>query len=203
MCRSLGKMSVYKLFNWRDSAADTIQQTVQSFLELGEAVATRWIQTRKGVMLLQMVPDNNASGAIYVFDRQRDDWYMLSFEGCEDRFTSELFDRVFSEYKLFSYVDQPGLLLSQMQLATPDLFTLSFTTHRTKSHSQPGGIPCAYPLAASARSRLVRTGRGCRLSRSPHRTQWLRHPPQTRARFQARPAALRPPVLQNPNLVAA
>jgi len=24
-------------------------------------------------MLLQMVPDNNASGAIYVFDRQRDD----------------------------------------------------------------------------------------------------------------------------------
>jgi hypothetical protein len=118
MSRSLGKMSVYKLFNWRDSAADTIQQTVQAFLELGEAVATRWIQTRKGVMLLQMVHDNNASGAIYVFDRQRDDWYMLSFEGCEDRFTSELFDRVFSEYKLFSYVDQPGLLHSQMQLAT-------------------------------------------------------------------------------------
>ena len=43
---------------------------------------------------------------------------MLSFEGCEDRFTSELFDLVFSEYKLFSYVEQPGLLLSQLQLAT-------------------------------------------------------------------------------------
>jgi hypothetical protein len=110
-------MSVYTLCNWRDSAAHTIQQTVQAFLELGEAVATRWIQTRKGVMLLQMVPDNNASGAIYIFDRQRDDWYMLSFEGCEDRFTPDLFDRVFSEYKLFNYVDQPGLLLSQMQIA--------------------------------------------------------------------------------------
>ena len=48
MPHSLGKMSVYKLFNWRDSAANTIQQTVQAFLELGEAVATRWIQTRKG-----------------------------------------------------------------------------------------------------------------------------------------------------------
>ena len=57
MSRSLGKMSVYKLFNWRDSAANTIVETVQAFLELGEAVATRWIQTRKGVMLLQMVPD--------------------------------------------------------------------------------------------------------------------------------------------------
>jgi hypothetical protein len=42
---------------------------------------------------------------------------MLSFEGCEDQFTSEQFDRIFSEYKLFSYVEQPGLLLSQMQTA--------------------------------------------------------------------------------------
>ena len=65
-----------------------------------------------------MVPGDNASGAIYVFDRLRDDWYMLSFEDCEDQFTSDLFDRVFSEYKLFNYVEQPGLLLSQMQPAT-------------------------------------------------------------------------------------
>jgi MoxR-like ATPase len=48
---------------------------------------------------------------------QLSDWYMLSFEGCEDQFTSEQFDRIFSEYKLFSYVEQPGLLLSQMQTA--------------------------------------------------------------------------------------
>jgi hypothetical protein len=42
---------------------------------------------------------------------------MLSFEGCEDQFTSVSFDRVFCEYKLFSYVDQPGLLLSQLHSA--------------------------------------------------------------------------------------
>jgi len=118
MQRSLGKMIAYKMFNWRDRAASSIQQTVSTFLEAGEAIATRWIQTPKGVLLLQMVPDNNASGAIYIFDRQRDDWYMLSFEECEDQFTSELFDRVFSEYKLFRYVEQPGLLLNQLQLAS-------------------------------------------------------------------------------------
>ena len=117
MQRSLGKMSAYKMFNWRDRAADSIQQAVSTFLDVGEAIATRWIQTPKGVLLLQMVPDNASSGAIYVFDRQRDDWYMLSFEGCEDQFTSEQFDRVFSEYKLFSYVEQPGLLLSRMSAA--------------------------------------------------------------------------------------
>ena len=71
----------------------------------------------KGVLLLQMVPDNGASGAIYVFDRQREQWYMLSFEGCEDQFTSEKFDRAFSEYDLFRLVEQPGLLLSEFQPA--------------------------------------------------------------------------------------
>ena len=182
MPRSLGKMSAYKLFNWRDSAANTILETVQAFLELGEAVATRWIQTRKGVMLLQMVPDNNASGAIYVFDRQRDDWYMLSFEGCEDRFTSDLFDRVFSEYKLFSYVEQPGLLLSQMQLAPSLIASPCSTSHpfQIPIHNQEEShapIRWPHPLARDS----LRPGRGRRFSRPPHRTQHLRHQPQTRA----------------------
>src|ERR1700723_1196358 len=46
---------------------------------------------------------------------QLSQWYMLSFEDCEDQFTWDQFDRVFAEYKLFSYVEQPGLLLSQIQ----------------------------------------------------------------------------------------
>ena len=114
---SLGTMSAHKMFTWHDRAAGTIEQTVSAFLEIGEAIATRWIQTSKGVLLLQMVADNPSSGAIYVFDRQRDDWYMLSFEGCEDQFTAETFDQVFSEYGLFGYVEQPSLLLSSLQPA--------------------------------------------------------------------------------------
>jgi hypothetical protein len=117
MQRSLGKMSVYKMLDWRDRATESLQQTVDQFLEIGEAIATRWIQTNKGLMLLQMVPGNSSSGAVYVFDRQREVWYMLSFEGCEDQFTSASFDRTFCEYKLFSYVDQPGLLLAQLHPA--------------------------------------------------------------------------------------
>jgi hypothetical protein len=117
MQSSLGKMSAYKMFSWRDRAANSVEQTVATFLELGEAIATRWVQTAKGVLLLQMVPDNSESGAIYVFDRQREQWYMLSFEGCEDQFTSEKFDRAFSEYDLFRLVEQPGLLLTEFQPA--------------------------------------------------------------------------------------
>jgi hypothetical protein len=76
-----------------------------------------WVQTTKGVLLLQMVPDNSESGAIYAFDRLGEQWYLLSFERCEDQFTSEKFDRAFSEYDLFRLVEQPGLLLTEFQPA--------------------------------------------------------------------------------------
>ena len=112
---SLGKMSAYKILNWRDQAPGTIDEIVTAFLELGEAIATRWIETRQGVLLLQMVPDDGASGAIYIFDKRLSEWFMLSFEECEDQFTSEKFDRAFAEYGLFRMVEQPGLLHSQVQ----------------------------------------------------------------------------------------
>jgi hypothetical protein len=112
MTRSLGKMSAHPLMDWRDQAKESVDQDVQAFLQLGEAIATRWIQTQKGVMLLQMVPGDITSGAIYVLDRIRQVWYMLSFEACECEFTKEKFDRAYCEYKLFHYVDQPGLLLN-------------------------------------------------------------------------------------------
>lgn len=114
---SLGKMAAYKMMSWRDQHANSIEEIVTAFLQIGEAVATRWIETRKGILLLQMAPDNNASGAIYLFDRQREQWYLLSFEECEDQFTAEKFDRAFSEYDLFRLIDQPGLLLTELQSA--------------------------------------------------------------------------------------
>lgn len=112
---SLGKMSVYKILNWQDRAASPIEATVAMFLEIGEAIATRWIQTARGVLLLQMVPGEDASGAIYIFDRRCDQWYMLSFEDCEDQFTAETFDRAFSEYDLFRFVEEPSLLAFRLE----------------------------------------------------------------------------------------
>jgi hypothetical protein len=109
-------MSAYKMMNWREQAANSIEEIIAGFLELGEAIATRWIETRKGVLLLQMVPNDSESGAIYLFDRLREQWYMLSFDECEDRFSSERFDRAFSDYDLFRLVEQPGLLLTDVQI---------------------------------------------------------------------------------------
>lgn len=114
MIRSLGKMTAHPLMDWRDQAKQTIEEDVEAFLQLGEAIATRWFQTQKGVMLLQMVPGDSSSGAIYVLDRLRQVWYLLSFEACETDFTTEKFDDTYLEYKLFHFVDQPGLLLDRV-----------------------------------------------------------------------------------------
>ena len=67
-------------------------------------------QTRKGVLLLQMAPYQPESGEIYIYDRLRDMWYLLSFESPFDGFSVDSFEKVYKEYKLLAYVEQPGLL---------------------------------------------------------------------------------------------
>jgi hypothetical protein len=117
MQSSLGTMSPHHLFNWREYIGRSPQRTVDAFLTVSEAVVARWIQGPRGLMLLPMVPGNPASGAIYVFDRERGDWYMLCFDdGLDDQFTPERFDETFAEYDLFRYIDQPGLLSEKAHL---------------------------------------------------------------------------------------
>jgi hypothetical protein len=108
--RSLGKMSASELFRSGLPSTRTRRQVVASFLKAAEGVAHRWIDTRKGTLLLQMAPYQPASGEIYIYDRQRDMWYMLDFEDARESFSVESFEQVYREYKLLAYVEQPGLL---------------------------------------------------------------------------------------------
>jgi hypothetical protein len=64
-----------------------------------------------------MAPGNPASGAIYVYDRLRQDFYMLSFEGAEDNLTLEDFSQLLHEYNLLRYTEQPSLLHAPLQSA--------------------------------------------------------------------------------------
>src|ERR1700677_1856431 len=105
---SLGPLTAHYLFGCDEHVGPTIQDSINAFLTLSEAFPTRWIESAKGAMLLQMVPGDPASGAIYVLDRKYGLWFLLCFDdAADDQFTSEKFDKVFSEYDLFQYVDQP------------------------------------------------------------------------------------------------
>ncbi|HWH57971.1 MAG TPA: hypothetical protein VN682_10090 [Terriglobales bacterium] len=94
-----------------------VERVIKVFLAIGEAVATRWIQMPKAILLLQMAPEDPASGAIYVYDRVRQHFYMLSFDGADDHLTREEFSQLLGEYKLLRFAEQPELLQASLQSA--------------------------------------------------------------------------------------
>jgi hypothetical protein len=121
MEQSRGNMSAHLLFTLKDlrvaHSEPHVDRVIHEFLKIGEAVAGRWIQMPKGVLFLQKAPENPASGAIYIYDRQTQELYMLSFDGDDDHLTVEDFSELFTEYNLLRYAEQPGLLHSALQSA--------------------------------------------------------------------------------------
>jgi len=69
----------------------------------------------QGILLMPVVPGNPASGAIYVYDRQNQEFYLLSFDGPDDRLTTQDFSQLLTEYNLLQYAEQPALLQSAFQ----------------------------------------------------------------------------------------
>ncbi len=121
MEQSRGNMSAHLLFTLKDlrvaHSEPYVDRVIHEFLKIGEAVAGRWIQMPKGVLFLQKAPENPASGAIYVYDRQTQELYMLSFEGDDDHLTVDDFSELFAEYNLLRYAEQPSLLHTVLQSA--------------------------------------------------------------------------------------
>jgi hypothetical protein len=65
----------------------------------------------RGVLLLQTVPDDPASGAIYLYDRELQVFYFVVFdEGRDDSLTTAEFDELVAEYNLVSWTAHPALL---------------------------------------------------------------------------------------------
>jgi hypothetical protein len=107
-------------YTMKFSNAEThTDQAIGEFLKIGEAVAPRRIQMPKGVLFLQMNPDDPASGAIYVYDCRNQDFFFLGFEGCDDHLTVEDFEQLVAEYNLLQYAEKPELLQALYQ--TPGL----------------------------------------------------------------------------------
>ena len=81
------------------------------FLTVGEAIAERWIEMPRGILLLQTVPDQDASGAIYLYDRERHIFFFVDFvSGRNDALTATEFDQLVVEYDLVSWTANPAQL---------------------------------------------------------------------------------------------
>ena len=83
MSQSRGAVSFEPLFTAEDIGLRkeaNVEHVMKVFITLGEGVASRWIEMPKGVLLLQTVPDNPASGAIYLYDRELQVFYFVVFD---------------------------------------------------------------------------------------------------------------------------
>jgi hypothetical protein len=111
---SRGALSVEPLFTAEDIGLRkdaSVEHAIKVFLCIGEAIASRWVQMPKGVLLLQAVPDDPASGAIYLYDRERQIFYFVSFDqGRDDSLSVQEFERLTAEYDLVGWTANAPLL---------------------------------------------------------------------------------------------
>jgi hypothetical protein len=114
MFQSRGLVSFNPLFTAKDIGLRkdaSVEHAIKVFLLIGEAIASRWIQMPKGVLLLQAVPDSPRSGAIYLYDRERQIFYFACFDqGHDDSLSVEEFEKLVTEYDLVWWTANPALL---------------------------------------------------------------------------------------------
>jgi hypothetical protein len=111
--RNVGKMSFDKLATADELGIPTgsITQMVEMYLDWAEAYAAYWIQMRNGVLLLQMIPGDPASGGIYLLDLATRTFYLVCFEGLDYlELTRSQFERLVKEYGLLRYASNPSLI---------------------------------------------------------------------------------------------
>jgi len=115
---SRGNISIHRLFHAEEigvSKEPNLDRLVNVFMQISEGIAMRWIQMPKGLLLLVMVPDNPASGAIYIYDRVQQYFSLFSFEGAEDTLTVQDFDSLLGEYNLLDYASNPSLIRASIR----------------------------------------------------------------------------------------
>jgi hypothetical protein len=114
MHQSRGAVSFTPLFTTDDIGLRkdaSVEHVVKVFLNVGEAMAARWIEMPKGILLLQTVPDQPASGAIYLYDRERNIFFFVDFvDGRDDTMTAAEFDQLVTEYDLVWWTANPAFL---------------------------------------------------------------------------------------------
>ena len=118
-----GSLSVQPMFraNKDMNISNPDQQlklVIREFLKIGEAVAACSIYMPRGVLLLQSVPGDPASGAIYLYDRAQKRFYRVHFDGPDDNLTLADFEELMEEYRLLDVLENPRLLQSPEPVAT-------------------------------------------------------------------------------------
>jgi hypothetical protein len=123
--KSRGRIVVERLFTADEIGISLPEphptRALRIFLDIAspaecDAIALRSIHMPKGVLLLETASDNPSGGAIYIYDREAGDFYIVTFDGDEsDHFTVRQFEELVGEYDLLRYASCPALLKAPVQ----------------------------------------------------------------------------------------
>ena len=107
LCHAVEETCPYTISSGADeigvSKEANLDRLVKVFVQMSEGTATRWIQMPKGIVVLLMVPDSPASGAIYLYDRVGQQFYLVSFDqAADDTLTIPEFEDLLGEYRLLT-----------------------------------------------------------------------------------------------------
>jgi hypothetical protein len=87
------------------------EKAVFTFLNWAEAVATRWIQHRAGILLCVAVPGDPQSGACYLYVRREGVFHCLDLPGADNGLlSSEEFDQLVRRFRLIDLARRPRKL---------------------------------------------------------------------------------------------
>ena len=88
-----------------------VTEVVSRFVTLAEGVVAHWVEYAKGVLLFVMAPDEDRSGAFYIYDRKRGGFWLLDLaDGVFGGYSRREMRRKMREFRLLAFAENPARL---------------------------------------------------------------------------------------------
>ena len=88
-----------------------VTEVVSRFVTLAEGVVAHWVEYAKGVLLFIMAPDEDRSGAFYIYDRKRGRFWLLDLrDGVFGGYSRREMRRKIREFRLLAFAENPSRL---------------------------------------------------------------------------------------------
>ena len=90
-----------------------VTKVVSRFLTAAEGVVAHWVEYAKGVLLFVMAPGDDRSGAFYIYDRNRGNFWILEpADGVFGGYSIREMHRKIRQFRLLEFAANPARLAS-------------------------------------------------------------------------------------------
>src|SRR5881296_2382120 len=88
-----------------------VTEVVSRFVTLAEGVVAHWVEYAKGVLLFVMAPDDDRSGAFYIYDRKQGSFWLLELaDGVFGGYSHREMREKIRDFRLLDFAENPAQL---------------------------------------------------------------------------------------------